>query len=166
VSTPRWPRIAAVLAVVLLTLSGAAEAAEWGHYEDARFGFAIDVPPGFAAADEAGDGAAFATPVARLRVFGGTVLSGDFEGAVRQRQQTAAGQGWTITDQMTAPNGATFSARKGAHLLFSRMIPLCGGQQFAMFEFDYFVADMTKLEPVIGRLAQSLKAARACSANG
>ena len=148
-----------ILALLLLMVTPAV-AAEWGRYENARFGYSIDVPPGFVAQPEAdnGDGRVFRTPTASLTVFGSNIVEADFEAAVRQRQAYAADDGWAITYQATTPDKASYSGKNGAHILYARMIVLCGGTQFAMFELEYFAADLQKFDPVVSRLVPSLKA--------
>ncbi|MDO8359373.1 MAG: hypothetical protein Q7T08_04960 [Devosia sp.] len=153
-------RLRLLLAALLVVAAGPALGAEWGHYENARFGYGIDVPPGFAGRGEAenGDGQVFATPVATLTVFGGFIMAADFEAEVKQRQAWAAGDGWAITYQMTTPDKASFSGKHGARILYARMIALCSGTAFGMFELEYSVADMAAFDPVVNRLVQSLRA--------
>ena len=97
------------LAALLIAFAAPAIADDWGRYENARFGYAVDVPPGFEGQGEAdnGDGQVFSTPTAELRVYGGYIVEGDFEDEVKALQQTAAEAGWTITYQATAPRWAT-----------------------------------------------------------
>ena len=149
-----------LLVALLVVAAGPVLGAEWGHYENARFGYGIDVPPGFMGRGEAenGDGEVFATPVATLTVFGGNIMAADFEAEVRQRQTWAAADGWALTYQMTTPTKASFSGKHGARILYARMIALCGGTQFGMFELEYSVADIKAFDAVVGRLVQSLKA--------
>src|SRR3569833_3369173 len=84
-----------LLLALLLLLPLPATAAEWSHYTNVRFGYAIDVPPGFVAQGEAdnGDGQKFKTPTATLTVFGGNVMEADFEAEVGARGGGAAGGG-------------------------------------------------------------------------
>lgn len=147
-----------VLALLLL-LAAPAMAADWGHYTNVRFGYAIDVPPGFAAQGESdnSDGEVFRAPTATLTVFGGNILDGDFESEVRTRQAFATGDGWAITYQVSTPQKASFSGRKGARILYARMVALCGGTAFAMFTLEYGRADLERFNPVVDRLVFSLR---------
>lgn len=145
-----------VLAVVLCA---PALAAGWGRYENARFGYAIDVPGDFAGGDEAdnGDGrvfrGGFGTQV--LMVFGGNSLDG-FEAEVALRKGLATDDGWSLTYEASAPNWAVWSGRRGNRIVYARVISLCGGAQFAMFELEYFAQDAAEVDPLIGRIGRSL----------
>jgi hypothetical protein len=149
-----------LMLALLLVLVTPAVAAEWSHYENARFGYGIDVPAGFVAQGEAdnGDGQMFKTPTARLSVFGGNVMERDFESEVVARERFAEQDSWSITYAMSTPDRASFSGRRGARIVYARMIALCGGTQFAMFEMEYSRADLQQFDPVVERLTASLKA--------
>ena len=71
---------AATLTLLLVSFATAAPGAEWGWYENARFGYVIDLPPGFVGEGEAdnGDGQVFnsADGTQLLRVHGGNALDG------------------------------------------------------------------------------------------
>ena len=146
--------------LLLLLLASPALGADWGHYVNVRFGYAIDVPPGFAGHGEAdnGDGQLLSTPTATLRVYGAKILARDFEQAVREREQSATGQGWTITYRVSTPNRASFSGQRGGRILYGRLIALCGGTELAAFELQYSKADLQNLNPVVDRLVQSFRA--------
>jgi hypothetical protein len=134
---------------------------DWGHYASARFGYGVDVPPGFVAQGESAnsDGETFRTPTATLSVYGATVGKGDFEAAVKQSEATDKGEGWSITYQAVTPRNASYSGRKGGRVLYVRMIALCGGRQFAAGAIEYGVADLKAFDPVVNRLAKSLQVA-------
>jgi hypothetical protein len=155
--------VAAVLALVaLLTLP--AWAAGWGHYENGRFGFAIDVPPGFVARGESanGDGNRFTTPTAELRAFAGYLVEERFEGEVRTGQSVATDDGFTLTYQVTTPRYAAFSGRKGARVLYERLVAICGTDAFMGFSLEYSVADLQSFKSVIDRLTSSLTPPAKC----
>lgn len=136
----------------------------WGHYENARFGFSIDVPPGFAVQGESanGDGNSFATPTAALRAFAGNIVDGDFETEVGYERDAIADEGFAITFQVTTPQQASFSGKHGARIVYGRLVAICGGQEFMGFVLEYSAADMTKFNPVIDRLTSSLTAPKSC----
>jgi len=151
------------LALLLLAVAPAA-ADEWGHYANARFGFALDVPPGLAAQGESPSGAGqdFASPTVTLRVLGEAVDAGGFEAAVGQWRGWQEQQGWNVTFQATTPRAAEFSARQGARVLDARAISLCGGTALARLQIEYGVADMARMGALVDRLAQSLRASGRC----
>lgn len=149
-----------LLALLLLLLPLPAMAADWEHYTNVRFGYAIDVPPGFVAQGESdnGDGQVFKTPTAVLTVFGGNVMEADFEAEVRVREGYASDDGWAITYQVSTPQKASWSGKRGARILYGRMIALCGGVQFGSFQLEYSSADLKAFNPIVDRLVSSLKA--------
>lgn len=149
-----------LLLALLLLLPLPATAAEWSHYTNARFGYAIDVPPGFVAQGEAdnGDGQVFRTPTATLTVFGGNVTAADFESEVVERQRYAEQDKWAITYQVSTPQKASWSGKRGARILYARMIALCGGTQFGSFALEYSSIDRKGFDAVVERLVASLQA--------
>lgn len=151
-------RIAALL--LLLVVTTPVVAGEWGRYENARFGYVIDIPPGFREGGEAanGDGQVFrgGSGAQLLTVFGGSLFYG-FEAEVAQRKSFAADVGWTLTYEAGAPGWAVWSGRRGGRILYARIIPLCGERRFAMFELEYPAADAAGLDPLVGRIARSLR---------
>jgi hypothetical protein len=153
-----------LLLALLLLMPLSAAAAEWGHYSNARFGYGIDVPPGFVEQGEPdnGDGQAFRTPTATLTVFGGNVTEADFESEVAQRQRYAGQDKWVITYQVSTPQAASWSGKRGARILYARMIALCGGTQFGSFALDYSSADRKAFDAVVDRLVASLRPAGGC----
>jgi len=150
-------------ALLALALLISPAAAGWGHYENARFGFAIDVPPGFAVQGESdnGDGNTFTTPTAELRAFAGNIVEGDFESEVRGEQSAITDEGFVLTYQVTTPQKASFSGKKGARIVYARFVAICGGQ-FMGFVLEYSAADMAKFNPVIDRLVSSLAGPKSC----
>ena len=153
----------ALLALLLVLLPAPALSASWGHYTNVRYGYAVDVPPGFVGqgSSENGDGQVFKAPTATLAVFGGNIPGGDFESEVVQRERYAEQDGWAITYQMSTPQRASFSGKHGARILYARMIPLCRGGQFGMFQIEYSSADLQAFNPIVDRLVASLKATQA-----
>lgn len=148
-----------LLLVLLLLLPVPAMAAEWGHYANARFGYGIDVPPGFVAGGEAdnGDGQVFRTPTATLTVFGGNVTATDIESEAVARESFTAADGWSITYRVSTPQGASWSGRRGGRVLYARLVALCGGTQFASFALEYSRADQAAFDPIVTRLVRSLR---------
>ena len=152
-----------ILAALLLAVAGPTVADDWGRYENARFGYAIDIPPGFDGQGEAdnGDGQVFATPTAELRVYGGYVLEGDFEDEVNALQQTAVEAGWTITYQAVTPRWASYSGTQGSRIFYARAIALCDGA-VAEFSLTYGKVDLQPFNQIVERLVRSLKPVGTC----
>ena len=76
-----------IFLVLFALLATPTLAADWGAYENGRFGYVIDVPPDFEWGEEAanGDGRVFTSGdgTQTLRVYGGNILEADFESSVQ-----------------------------------------------------------------------------------
>ncbi len=133
----------------------------WGQYENARFGYVIDVPPGFRGEGESqnGDGQVFSTAdgTQLLRVFGGNVLE-DFEQTVADAMRYAREDGWSLSYERSTPSWASFSGTRNGMIVYARAIALCGGEQFASFELHYPERDLDTMHGVVDRLVASLRA--------
>lgn len=143
--------------LVLTALAAPALAASWEAYGNARFGYSIEVPPGFDWGKEAdnGDGRAFRDGATKLFVWGGNIIEDSFEDAVAAAQALSGDDGWTITYEAVTPSWASFSGTQGMRILYQRMIRLCDAQ-YAAFRLEYSAVDIGKLEPVVNRLVQTL----------
>ena len=147
--------------LILALLTTPAFAQGWERYDNARFAYAIDIPPGFVGDGESdnGDGQSFydATGAKGLLVWGGSLM-GDFEGEVVSAIEYAqAENGWNITYEAITPRWASFSGIEGSRMLQQRMILLCDGSNYAAFRAEYSVTDSAEMEPVIDKLVQTLK---------
>ena len=135
-------------------------AQEGRHYDNARFGYGIDIPSGFTAGGESenGDGQAFRVDGRRteLLVWGGTLL-GSFESEVASRMDWASGDGWGITYQVTTPQWASFSGTRNGQVLYQRMVLLCDGQSYAAFRAEYSMREIGDMDSVIETLVGSLR---------
>lgn len=149
-----------LLLALLLLFPVTALAAEWDHYENARFGYRIDIPPGFAGGGEAdnGDGQVFtsADGTQILRVYGGFNTE-SFVMTIRAGLGFARDAGWTLTYTRVKDDWAVYSGTRGRHILYARAIPLCNGDAYASYELDYPSADKTAMDPVIERLNATLE---------
>lgn len=151
-----------ILGILLLCLFAVPVlGAEWSRYANARFGYGIDVPPGFSAAPEAdnGDGASFAPAdgAERLTVWGGSVTEPDFEAEVAQRIAWTEADGWAITYRAVTPRWASYSGTRAGRVLYARLVAACGGTEFAAFTLEYGIAELARFDPVVARLVRSLK---------
>ena len=136
-------------------------AADWGSYVNARFGYAVAVPPEFSGGGEAdnGDGQVFTSRdgTQTLRVYGGNVMEQDFEIEVGRAAEYLDGEGWDISYQRTTPSWASYSGSRQGFVLYVRTIALCGGTQFATFAYRYPKTAIRDADPVVERLVGSLK---------
>jgi hypothetical protein len=156
----------ALILSFFVLLSAPAFAADWSHYDNGRFGYGIDIPPGFSGLGEAGngDGQVFRSASGRetLAVWAGNILDNDFSGEVNQRIASAQDEGWNITYQATTPRWASYSGAQNGSVLYARAISLCDGAQAAYFTLEYSKLDVVKLDPVVNRLVQSLSGSGNC----
>ncbi len=154
--------VLAAIAALTLAMPAMAQAI-WGYYENARYAYGIDIPPGFEGQGEStnGDGQVFLFDgrVARLTVWGGYfVTEPDFESEAHARLAEDTGAGWGLTAQSTTPTWAIWSATRSGRVLHQRMIALCDGQSYAALRLDYAQSDRPKLDPLVDQLTASLVA--------
>ena len=149
-----------ILLILFVLFTTPAFAQGWDSYDNARFGYSIDIPPDFSGQGESdnGDGQAFAAngrPI-DLLVWGGEALEG-FESEVTQRMAWDADEAWNVTYQATTPRWASWSAIKGFRILYQRMVLLCDGSSYAAFRAEYSVTDSAEMDPVVERMVRSLR---------
>ena len=143
-----------------LCCAAPAVAQEWRHYDNARFGYGIDIPPGFTQGGESdnGDGQAFkvaGSPTA-LAVWGSN-LTGEFESDVADYMDFVGNEGWGITYQVTTPQWASFSGTRNGQVMYQRMVLLCDGSSYAAIRAEYPLRDIGDMDGVIEKLVASLR---------
>ncbi len=154
-------RFALVLILSLCTLPALAQV--WSHYPNARFGYSVDIPPGFVGEGESGngDGQIFYLPngLQDLRVWGGLlgVTAETFPAEAAARMTRDINEGWAITYQAGTPQWAVWSGARGGYALYQRMILLCDGQSYAAFRLTHPAADTGRMHAVVEGLARSLR---------
>ena len=151
----------ALFLLALMLIASPALAQFWGHYENARFGYAIDVPPDFVGQGESdnGDGQVFLLLGAEqaLTVWGGHLLD-TFEQEVADRVASASGENWGVSYQVSTPQWAVFSGQRDHRIVYQRMITLCGGTRYAAYRIEYNIRDLAAMDAVIEGLNRSLVA--------
>lgn len=150
----------AVPALALLLFAVPAFAQYWTHYANARFGYEIDVPPGFEHGGESanGDGQIFYNLEAEqgVTVWGGYFLE-SFEQETADALAAASADNWDITDQASTPQWAAFSGQRDHRIVYQRMIALCDGASYAAFRAEYNRGDLSRMDPVIEGLVRSFQ---------
>lgn len=154
-------RIALAITAAFAFIAPAAAQAPWGIYENARYGYAVDIPPGFEGQGESdnGDGQVFLLDgrVGHLTVWGGFIVTEpDFESEAKARLAEDISAGWGLTAQSTTPTWATWSATKSGRVLHQHMIQLCDEVSYAALRLEYAQVDRPKLDPLVDQLAASL----------
>jgi hypothetical protein len=150
-----------ILTAFALLLATPVLAAGWGSYENARFGYIVEVPPSYEGEGEAdnGDGQIFTSDdgTQLLRVYGGNALDG-FEATVNTAMGYARDDGWNLSYERVTPRWASFSGTKNGMIVYARAISLCGGEQYASFELQYPKRDLKPMNAVVERLVASFEA--------
>jgi len=54
------------------------------------------------------------------------------------------------------------SGKKGARIVYERLVAVCSGEAFMGYSVEYSVADMKAFEPIIDRLTASLTPPAKC----
>ena len=112
----------ALLVLALMLIASPALAQFWGHHENARFGYAIDVPPDFVGQGESdnGDGQAFLRLGAEqvLTVWGGHLLD-TFEEEAAERIASASAENWGVSYQASTPQWAMFSGQRDHRIVIA-----------------------------------------------
>lgn len=148
--------------LILALFSTVVHAAEWGRFDNARFGYTIDVPPGFvrsgpAPTNDDGVGLVSADGTQKLRVWGGNIVEDGFESSARAAIGFAAGEGWNISYERITPGWASFSGLRRGMVLYARSISLCRGVQYATFRLEYPEREITRMDAVVDRLVRTLR---------
>lgn len=159
-------RVILLALLSLVTLIPAVLAGEWNHYQNARFGYDIAVPPSFTGKGEAanGDGQVFTSRNGRetLRVWGSNIAIDDFSAATLAAIETARAAGVKVTYEATTPTWASYSGIRSGTVVYVRMIALCSGTQYAAFALEYPKQDMAKFDMVVDKLVKSLDGPKEC----
>jgi len=150
-----------ILLTLLAFIVSPALAADWGSYENARFGYVVAVPPDFSGSGEAdnGDGQLFTSRdgTQTLRVYGGNILEADFEADANAAIKAATGDGWAVSYERVTPSWASYSGSRQGLVLYVRSISLCAGTQYATFAYQYPKAAIRDADAVVEKLVRSLR---------
>lgn len=153
--------ILVLLATFALALPTLAQV-PWGYYANARYGYELDIPPGFEGQGESqnGDGQVFLFDgrVGKLTAWGGSfVAEPDFESEANARFASDTAAGWGVMAQAASPGWATWSATKAGRVLQHHMIQLCDGAGYAAIRLEYAQVDRPKLDDLVQPIIVSLK---------
>ncbi|MDX0694077.1 hypothetical protein GOD53_08125 [Sinorhizobium medicae] len=155
--------IASLLTAALASPSAAYD--DWHPYANPRFGYTVDIPPGFKMGPQAanGEGAEFRSGDvgATLMVFGTHPLDGDFETDVAERIGYEKQGGWRIIFSRVTPAWASFSGAHESDVFYARAIALCDGSA-AYFRLQYRKSKLTSFDGVISRMAAALRPSEGC----
>ena len=154
------------LIAFLLLCPASAFAADWWSYDDAGFGYAIELPSDFHMSIPSDDANRLSlSPADRsavLQVFGTVLDNGDFVEAANVRVALARDQGWKISYTKSNSRGISFSGTKQGRIVYVRGVALCNGGA-AFFQMDYSKADMQRYDAIVMRLVRSLRPTKKCT---
>lgn len=153
-----------VLFLLMLLFPAAASAQTWEPYANARFGFAVDVPPGFTLVQEAGngDGRTYAKGEAKLLIWAHYLTTGPFEEEVASRRKSYQQEGWDLSYDRQTAGWASLSGTLIDSILYHRMIALCD-DAVASFVLEYPQSMKAEMSPFVGKLVKSLRPAEGCT---
>ena len=153
-----------LLSLLLVFTPILAAAAGWAPYVNGRFGYAVDIPPGFSLVNEAdnGDGRSYANGSATLAVWGNYLAAGPFEDDVADRRATYKREGWDLSYDRQTAGWASLSGTRGDRILYHRTIRLCDDAA-ASFVLEYPVSMKAEISPLVGKLVKSLHPAEGCT---
>lgn len=154
-----------ILICILCLLALPATAASWHSYSNARFGYAVAVPPGFQKADVGkrnADAVFKSTAEGTLSVWGMKVPGGDFRQAVAALMSNVQHQNWSLDQGGSAfdKNWFIFSATRGGEKLYEKAIALCGGHAVAGISLEYPAAEKSRVWPLLDKLGRSVRATK------
>lgn len=156
-----WPMRLVLAGFLLLAAAPVLAQDGWEYYENARFGYAVEIPPGYVGEGESdnGDGQIFtsADGTQTLRVHGENLPDGDFEAEVGNAMDLAREAGWDLSYERTTPSWASFSGTNNGMILYARAIDLCDGDALASFELYYPERDLDDMHEVVERLVASFE---------
>jgi len=151
--------VALLVAAAMVAFSSGATADGWDRYDNPRFAYAIDIPPGFSDVSEAenGDGGASTSADGRaeLKAWGAYLAGRDFRSDVADRVQSDSSEGWDISyDRRTATN-ASWSGSKDGRVFYARAMMGCDDAAI-YFRLEYDRSQLKTYDPIIRRLVKSL----------
>jgi hypothetical protein len=153
------------LVALFLLVAMPALAAEWRTYDNARFGYLIELPPEFTATvyPANGDGLTLSPSdhSARLLVFGTYLIDGDFTSEAKTRLALTRADGWQISYSKLSSRNVSFSGIRQDRIIYVRGVALCGGGA-AFFQMDYPKNEMQRYDAVVMRLVRSLRPTEKC----
>ncbi len=154
-------RTSLTLAALTLQLTPAV-AQDWTPFGIKKFGFVVDVPPGFAYVrslrEDRQEGAAFQNPDGDAIVVWGIALPvRDFrdnvENLIAQQQED---EGLEVTYKRITPKWAAYSGFKDGLIRYVKAITVCD-DRVAFFLIDYDRDAKRDYDPVVTQMEKSLK---------
>lgn len=149
------------LGTVSALMAVPASADSWGRYDNRRFDYAIDIPPGFSGVAEAenGDGgmSLSADETAELRIWGAHLVERDFRADIAERIRSDVSEGWAISYDRRTAIKASWSGSKRGRIFYARAMKGCDDAAIH-FRLEYEQSQLQSYDAIVGRLVESLHA--------
>ena len=154
-------RTSLTLAALMVQLTQAAIAQDWTPFGIRRFGFIVDVPPGFvyvrSLSEDRQGGAAFQNADGDAIVVWGIALPiRDFRDNVEALMAQQQDEGLEITYKRITPKWAAYSGLKDGLIRYVKAITVCD-DRVAFFLIDYDRDAKRDYDPVVTQMEKSLK---------
>ncbi|RYE07210.1 MAG: hypothetical protein EOP22_18710 [Hyphomicrobiales bacterium] len=146
---------------LLLAASPVAAAEGWRDYDNAAFGYAIELPTAFGIEQADGSRLLLRDGPRTLEVFGLDLAPLDFAQAVMLAMGSSVEEGFAVVAQRVTPQQAHWRAVDGERQLAVALVPLCGSE-VAGFELRYQQVDGVQMQAIIARLEASLRRTAVC----
>ncbi|MCG6113863.1 MAG: hypothetical protein MEQ84_01580 [Mesorhizobium sp.] len=132
----------------------------WSTFEDDRFGYRIELPPGYSLSYETDQQNARFFHNADghfIALWASAEPGSSFEGEVAEKLWADQAEGWTISYERFTSQWASYSGTKDSQIRYVRAVNLCGNGA-AYFVIDYDDARKADYDPVVTRMVRSLEA--------
>lgn len=152
-----------LLTLLLSMTVGASFAAEqWGRYVNARYGYGVDVPPGFSKVREAdnGDGGTSrsADGQSQLAVWGSNLLMESLSSDVVDRIESAEQDDWQVSYRKVTDRWASWSGERAGRIFYARAVLLCHDDQAGFFQIEYPADQREAFDAAVNKMVKGFKA--------
>jgi serine/threonine-protein kinase len=149
------------VAIAAILYAGAVHAQGWRSYRNARFGTTADVPKDWTMgeAPENDDGRVFTAPDKQSQI----IVFGGFRTAQKEQEladRLAPGVGETVTYRRKGKNWIAVSGTKGDRIFYRKSLLSCNGAVWNSVAIDYPSSQKKTFDPLVTRVAHSLRAGR------
>ncbi|MDW6022390.1 hypothetical protein SAZ10_11555 [Mesorhizobium sp. BAC0120] len=146
----------------LFVFAGTAFSADgWARYLNPRYGYGVDIPPGFSPVSESdnsdGGTSRSADGQAELAVWGANLLNDTLPSDVESRIHSSEDGGWKITYSKLTGKWASWSGERDGRIFYARAIQLCQDDQAGYFQLEYPASQRQAFDPLVDRLVKGFK---------
>lgn len=154
-------RLALSIILIAGALGTALAAEQWGRYINPRYGYGVDIPPGFSKVREAenGDGGTSrsADGQATLLVWGANLLVSSLSDDVGDRIESARLDGWNVTYTRVTDQRSSWSGERDGRIFYTRAILLCHDDEAGYVQIEYPAEQRETFDPIINRLVKGFR---------